>query len=297
MKKIDHKGERIELSNTNITLLEHIHRYIFASNYIKDKIVLDAACGTGYGSNYLSNYAKMVYGIDINADVIDNNKEIYKKENLIFTNGSVYQLPYDDNMFDVIVSFETIEHVDNGEKVFSEFNRVLKDNGLLIISTPNKNISIQNNINNPFHVHEYFEEEFIEFLNKYFNNVNIYYQSNLFLNIISNSINKDNYMFPSDFDIFSTNLFDLQNNNINKDNFIFQKEYFISVAHNNYKDNINNKISIYEGKDFLNNEFNNIFLQTQNNIYKSINYKIGFIITYPFKFLLNLFKIKRYPDL
>ena len=44
MKKIDHKGERIELSNTNITLLEHIHRYIFASNYIKDKIVLDAAC-------------------------------------------------------------------------------------------------------------------------------------------------------------------------------------------------------------------------------------------------------------
>ena len=54
-------------------------------------------------------------------------------------------------MFDVIVSFETIEHVDNGEKVFSEFNRVLKDNGLLIISTPNKNISIQNNINNPFH--------------------------------------------------------------------------------------------------------------------------------------------------
>jgi len=290
MKKIDHKGERIELSNTNITLLEHIHRYIFASNYIKDKIVLDAACGTGYGSNYLSNYAKMVYGIDINADVIDNNKEIYKKENLIFTNGSVYQLPYDDNMFDVIVSFETIEHVDNGEKVFSEFNRVLKDNGLLIISTPNKNISIQNNINNPFHVHEYFEEEFIEFLNKYFNNVNIYYQSNLFLNIISNSINKDNYMFPSDFDIFSTNLFDLQNNNINKD-------YFIAVAHNNYKDNINNKISIYEGKDFLNNEFNNIFLQTQNNIYKSINYKIGFIITYPFKFLLNLFKIKRYPDL
>ena len=56
----------------------------------------------------------------------------------------------------------------------------MKDNGLLIISTPNKNISIQNNINNPFHVHEYFEEEFIEFLNKYFNNVNIYYQSNLF---------------------------------------------------------------------------------------------------------------------
>jgi ubiquinone/menaquinone biosynthesis C-methylase UbiE len=289
MKKIDHKGERIELSNTNTTLLEHIHRYIFAANYVKDKIVLDAACGTGYGSNYLSNYAKMVYGIDINADVIENNKEIYKKDNLIFTNGSVYQLPYDDNMFDVIVSFETIEHVDNGEKVLSEFNRVLKDNGLLIISTPNKNISIQNNLNNPFHVHEYFEEEFKTLLSKYFSNIYISYQSNIFLNLISTN-NNDNYNFFS----IKNNLLQQDIIDINYNKFDNDKNFFIALASNK-------SINLYppsalNGNTFLKSEIENLVFM-YNSILNSKTYKVGKIILYPFKFLLNLFKIKKYPDL
>jgi len=51
------------------------------------------------------------------------------------------------------------------------------------------------------------------------------------------------------------------------------------------------------GNEFLKHEFNNIAEKIQNNIYKSLNYKIGYFITYPIKFLLNLFRIKKYPDL
>ena len=151
MKNNSSAIERVELSVISITTFEHVNRYIFASNFVNNKIVLDAACGTGYGSNYLSNYATTVYGIDIDNDTIETNKRIYNKNNLIFSCGSIYHLPYEDNMFDVIISFETIEHVDDGDKVLSEFKRVLKSDGILIISTPNKQISLDNKIINPFH--------------------------------------------------------------------------------------------------------------------------------------------------
>ena len=293
MKQNSSAIERVDLSNISITVFEHVHRYIFAANFVKDKIVLDAACGTGYGSNYLSNYANLVYGIDINQDVIENNKEIYKKENLFFINGSIYQLPFDDNIFDVIVSFETVEHVNDGNKVLSEFKRVLKPEGILIISTPNKQISIEKSIINPFHKHEYFEDEFKELINKFFSNVIINYQSNCFSNVIYNkNSNKKN-------EVFSTNINDIQKGSIKKNNFIIPKEYFIAIAYNDFTTIDNNKNSVYMGNEF--NEFmiNEIkkMIEFQNKIYNSLNYKIGYYITYPIKFLLNLFKIKKYPDL
>ncbi|MGB4664939.1 MAG: class I SAM-dependent methyltransferase [Bacteroidales bacterium] len=290
MKKIDHKGERVELSNINITLLEHIHRYLFAANFVKDKTVLDAACGTGYGSNYLSNYANLVYGIDINQDVIENNKEIYKKENLFFINTSIYQLPFDDNMFDVIVSFETIEHVDNGELVLSEFNRVLKKDGILIISTPNKNISIENNLDNPFHVHEYFEEEFKTLLHKYFNNVSISYQNNYFFNSISAENFNDKYNFLTiNTNLLKQNVIDLNYNKLD-----LEKKFFIALASNQ-------SITFYpqsalDGNLFLKSEIEHL-VYMYDSILNSKTYKIGKNILYPIKFLLNLFHIKSYPNL
>lgn len=286
MKNKSSAIERVELSNISITTFEHVNRYIFASNFVNNKIVLDAACGTGYGSNYLSNYATRVYGIDIDNDTIEKNKRIYNKNNLFFSCGSIYNLPYDDNMFDVIISFETIEHVDDGDKVLSEFKRVLKSDGILIISTPNKQISFDNKIINPFHKHEYFENEFQELLLGYFKNVIINYQSNYFTNIIFNqNLNYETEYFSTDIDNFKKGI-------IEKKNFCINKEYFIAIAYSNdyILDNIKNYIC--EG-----NEFFIIFDKIQNNIYQSLNYKIGYFITYPIKFLLNLFKIKKYPDL
>ena len=281
--------ERVELSNISITVFEHVNRYIFASNFVNNKIVLDAACGTGYGSNYLSNYATTVYGIDIDNDTIEKNKRIYNKNNLIFSCGSIYHLPYEDNMFDVIISFETIEHVDDGDKVLSEFKRVLKSDGILIISTPNKQISFDNKIINPFHKHEYFENEFQELLLGYFKNVIINYQANYLTNIIFNQ----NLNYESEY--FSTDIDNLKKGIIEKKDFCINKEYFIVIAYSNdcISDNIKN--CICEENEIFKHEFN--IDKIKNSIYQSLNYKIGYFITYPIKFLLNLFRIKKYPDL
>ncbi len=289
--------ERVDLSNIGITVFEHVNRYIFAANFVKNKIILDAACGTGYGSNYLSNYATTVYGIDIDDETIEKNKKIYNKNNLIFSIGSIYNLPYNDNMFDVIVSFETIEHVDDGNKVLSEFKRVLKSDGILIISTPNKQINIDRRLINPFHKQEYFENEFRELLLNYFTNIIINYQSNYFTNIIF----YQNLNYETEY--FSTDIDNLKEGIIEKKDFSLNKEYFIAIAYSNDCILYNIKNCIYEGNEFLKHEFNiisnnmqNIY-QMQKKIYQSLNYKIGYFITYPIKFLLNLLRIKKYPDL
>jgi len=117
----------------------HKMRYEFASQYVNGKSVADIACGTGYGSNILRKLgnAKLVLGIDIDTKTIDYASSKYGWENVEFKCNSADNVEIEDESFDVIVSFETIEHVDNDEKLLSEFHRLLKPNGILIISTPN----------------------------------------------------------------------------------------------------------------------------------------------------------------
>ena len=110
---MDFTGERLVLGKKGIEQLEmeHLHRYNIISDLVKDKIVLDIACGTGYGSHILSQNAKYVYGVDISKETIDYCNENYKQDNLSYMEGSISEIPIEDNSIDVIVSFETIEHV------------------------------------------------------------------------------------------------------------------------------------------------------------------------------------------
>jgi ubiquinone/menaquinone biosynthesis C-methylase UbiE len=131
-------GERLETFIHNENAIEHLHRYALASTYVKDKIVLDIASGEGYGSNLLSVHAAKVTGVDIDAASVKRAMDVYKKNNLQFKEGSADAIPLADSSVDVIVSFETLEHHDKHEEMFSEIRRVLKQDGLLIMSTPEK---------------------------------------------------------------------------------------------------------------------------------------------------------------
>lgn len=169
---------------------EHINRYKAVSSCLKNEIVLDAACGSGYGSNILSESLSSVYGVDISEEAINYAKQKYGyKDNLQFLQSSVEKLPFNDNFFDKAVSFETIEHVDEKiqKKFLKEIVRVLKDDGIFIISTPDRlNYSEKNNYNNEFHVKEFYAEEFFNFLRSFFSNVVFYYQKDEVANFIYN---------------------------------------------------------------------------------------------------------------
>jgi|ERR1700722_11387284 len=150
---------------------DHYYRYIFAVEAIGDnKAVLDAACGSGYGSMMLAEKAKSVMGVDVSAHAIDFAKKQYKKDGLTFQVVDFNKkFPLADNLFDVIVSFETIEHLYGQDNMLSEFRRVLKPGGTLFISTPDNNLGSGGlPSSNPFHVKELKKDEFLELLHTYF---------------------------------------------------------------------------------------------------------------------------------
>lgn len=177
-KKFD--GERLVPEECdNEMLIEHYQRYEFAKMFVRNKTVLDAACGDGYGSDLLAESAERVFGLDIEEDVVKRAEDRYRKSNLSYVVGNVSKLPFEDNTFDVVVSFETIEHInDELQKLcLNEMKRVLKNEGILIMSTPNKKVYtdlVQGK--NPFHIKEFYVEEFIDFLGKKFGNLQLYYQ-------------------------------------------------------------------------------------------------------------------------
>lgn len=165
-------GERYIPGVLGILEAEHMHRYLLASEYINDKKVLDIASGEGYGTSLLAEHCSYAIGVDISDEAITHANKKYNKDNLEYRQGSASSIPLEDNSVDVVVSFETIEHHDMHEEMMSEISRVLRDDGLLIISSPDKLYysDIPGN-HNPHHVKELYKEEFFNLVRKYFRNV------------------------------------------------------------------------------------------------------------------------------
>lgn len=149
---------------------EHLHRYAFASRFSKGKKVLDLGSGEGYGCNLLANEAESVIGVDANTKAIHQAKKTYPRRNLSFIQGSVTDLPIKDNgAFDLIICYETIEHVEEHQAVMREVKRLLKEDGLFIISSPNKKVySDLPERSNPFHKKELYFNEFRKLLDDHF---------------------------------------------------------------------------------------------------------------------------------
>jgi SAM-dependent methyltransferase/glycosyltransferase involved in cell wall biosynthesis len=148
---------------------EHLHRYLFALQLCTDRDVLDLASGEGYGSALLAQVARTVVGVDIDAESVRFAHENYARHNLSFQSGSATQIPIMDASMDVVVSFETIEHLTDHDGFLREIKRVLKPGGLLILSSPDHDVySNGETTQNQFHLKELTKTEFYELINSQF---------------------------------------------------------------------------------------------------------------------------------
>ena len=165
-------GERFLPSYTGEIAYEHWHRYAFARRFVAGKRVLDAACGEGYGTGLLGGVAANVIGIDIDIATIDRARATYGDGKRIrFIASSCTGLPLPSASFDVVVSFETIEHLVAADQLamLIEFARVLTPDGLLLMSSPNRRLySDARNYVNPYHLQELYRDDLARVLAKRF---------------------------------------------------------------------------------------------------------------------------------
>jgi 2-polyprenyl-3-methyl-5-hydroxy-6-metoxy-1,4-benzoquinol methylase len=173
--KLEWTGERMvpEVCDQD-TFLEHVYRYKFAIPFTRDKDVLDIACGEGYGSaGLLAGGARSVVGVDIDPDTVEHARRKYNLEARV---GSAELIPAADKTFDIIISFETIEHLANPGRFLDECVRVCRPGGRLIISTPNKMNYLSDSGSNEFHQSEMTPDDFTECLASRFKRFSIYGQ-------------------------------------------------------------------------------------------------------------------------
>jgi SAM-dependent methyltransferase len=165
-------GERFVPGVPGEIVYEHVHRYAFASGLARDRRVLDAACGEGYGTALLAAVAGSVVGVDIDPAAVERARDYYRGvARARFVEGSVASLPLADASVDLVVSFETVEHLPATEqpRMIGEFARVLAPGGLLLLSSPNRvEYSDARNYRNPFHLHELDRDELVRLLDPRF---------------------------------------------------------------------------------------------------------------------------------
>ena len=166
-------GERYVPTEAGEIRHEHLHRYAWCARLVEGKDVLDIACGEGYGSAMLARRARSVKGVDIASDAVAHASATYQDiHGLEFMQGNAAEIPLGDNSVDVVVSFETIEHHDRHREMLSEIRRVLRPDGLLVISSPNRVVySELAGHHNEFHVKELDFAEFDAVLQEQFDNI------------------------------------------------------------------------------------------------------------------------------
>lgn len=180
-------GERFTPECVREIWYEHMHRYAYAAQFTAGKRVLDAACGEGYGSALLAQSAASVLGVDIAVDTIDHARARYADApGLRFLQADVTALDaLPDASFDVIVSFETLEHVHAQARMVAGFRRLLAPGGLLLISSPDKRTySDLRDYHNEFHVRELYRDELESLLKAQFPAVRVYAQKLVFQSLL-----------------------------------------------------------------------------------------------------------------
>jgi GT2 family glycosyltransferase/SAM-dependent methyltransferase len=165
-------GERMTGAIDGQIEIEHYHRYFLARDLCRDKDVLDIASGEGYGAALLSQTARSVVAVEISAEAVRHAQAAYPRDNLRFMSGDARSIPIADASVDMVVSFETIEHFAEHDRFISEIRRVLRPGGVLVISTPDRDVySPYNSPANPHHVREMSRAEFTDLLGATFRNV------------------------------------------------------------------------------------------------------------------------------
>jgi SAM-dependent methyltransferase len=178
---IEFTGERVIPARVDVDLWnEHLARYAFAARLAAGKRILDAGCGTGYGSAELAQRALSVTGLDIAPEAIAYAREHYAAANVRFLEGSCSAMPLADAAFDLVSAFEVIEHLADWQAFLLESRRVLAPGGVLLLSTPNRDYYAEARRlagPNPFHAHEFGFDEFASALRALFPHVHLYLQN------------------------------------------------------------------------------------------------------------------------
>ena len=169
-ESLEFTGERFTPECEREIWYEHYHRYALAARWCVNTRTLDAACGEGYGSAMLAQVSTSVEGVDISPQAIEHARQRYGDiENARFSVADCTSLPFDDNEFDRVVSFETLEHLAEHDQLLAEFRRVLKPDGCLILSSPDKaTYSDGQNTVNEHHVKELYRDELEALINRHF---------------------------------------------------------------------------------------------------------------------------------
>jgi SAM-dependent methyltransferase len=255
---------------------EHLNRYYFVINQIDltGLVVLDLASGEGYGSDLLAKYSKHVYGVDISLEAIAHSKSRYNKENLDFLIGDAIKIPLPGHSIDIVVSFETIEHHDKHNEMFSEIKRVLKPNGVLVMSSPDKYFySDLPDYNNEFHIKELYYEDFKKLINGYFNKSFFFCQKIFVGSIITLDEGNQLYRKPLvvEKDGTSNDFTPVYNVAIGTDNLDFCTIY---------------QQILYKETDYILTD-NDINFAIQS-VKKSRPYKLGILISSPYRFIKKI---------
>ncbi|MEI6634674.1 MAG: class I SAM-dependent methyltransferase [Chlamydiota bacterium] len=163
--------------------LEHWNRYLAFYPLARSGAVLDAACGEGYGIHLLSMAASRATGVDLSLQNVKHARARYgaARPNLEYFVGDIRDLPIREHVFDVVFSFETIEHLHDIPQALSHFSRILRGKGIVVLSTPLPRVDPDTGKPcNPYHVRELNDDELMDHLGRYFPHVALLGQSRAF---------------------------------------------------------------------------------------------------------------------
>lgn len=266
-------GERLETNFFHETSIEHLHRYAAMLELARGKKVLDIACGEGYGAKLLSRLAEHVTGIDIDKKTIEKASLKYRMPNIEFHCASALEIPAADNKFDLIACFETIEHLDDHDKLLNELKRVLKPEGILMISTPEKaNYTDTTKYNNPFHKKELYGYEFKQLINRHFKFASFFSQSSFTGSVIQKE--QPDYfhaIFSGDFDKI-------------KESKSMVAMYWIAITSDIELPALNPSI-FHHAKPV-----SQIQYEEAEKVKKTFTYRTGHFLLMPFKIIRSIFK-------
>jgi len=160
-----------------VEYFRHVFAYKFLEKYITENDeLLEVGYGSGVGANYISSFVKKVTALDVNNELFEFTKKKFNRGNCEFSIYNGINFPFPDKSFNTIIMFQVIEHIKNDEEIIANIKGLLKENGQLVISTPNRKNRVKEG-KKPwyrYHVREYDAIEFRNLLSKYFEDVTLY---------------------------------------------------------------------------------------------------------------------------
>ncbi len=143
--KLEPTGERMIVEHYQSSIEDrviysmHMATYRFAETFARGKRVLDCGCGSGYGAARIAESAREVQGVDVDDAAIAHARASFLRPNLAFSRLDPPDLlPFPDQSFETVLSFQVLEHVSDVARYLSEIRRVLAPSGCLVLATPDR---------------------------------------------------------------------------------------------------------------------------------------------------------------